>query len=171
MAKPNKIRKLATNPLQMKLFMLAKLPMGLLAGLKIVELDEQKSVVTVPFKYVNKNPFRSMYFAVLSMAAELSSGILALAAVHDSSQAVSMLVLDMQAEFIKKAKTKITFKCNAGEEIKQAIKKSTQTGEGEILVVHVEGIDTSGEKVAQFTFTWTFKPKLKKISIFLPKNK
>lgn len=161
MTKPNKIRKLAAKPFQLKLFMLAKLPMGLLAGLKIVELDERKSVISVPFKYLNKNPFRSMYFAVMSMAAELSSGILALAAVNESSQPVSMLVLNMQAEFIKKAKTKLTFSCNAGDKIKQAIKKSIQTGEGETLIVHSEGVDNTGEKVAEFTFTWTFKPKQK----------
>lgn len=159
MNKINKIRKLATKPFQMKLFMLAKLPMGLLAGLKVVELDEQKSVVSVPFKCLNKNPFRSMYFAVLSMAAELSSGILALAAVHESSKPVSMLVLNMQAEFIKKAKTKITFRCDDGEEIKKAIEKCIQVGEGETLKVRSEGIDSDGEKVADFSFTWTFKPK------------
>lgn len=162
MTKPNKIRKLATSRIQMKLFMLANLPMGLLAGLKIIDLDEHQSVVTVPFKYINKNPFRSMYFAVMSMAAELSSGILALAALHDNNEPVSMLVLNMQAEFIKKAKTKVTFRCDAGEAIQQAIKKCIQTGEGVTLVISTKGIDIKGEKVAEFTFTWTFKPKVKK---------
>ncbi len=162
MPKDNKIRKLATKPLQMKLFMLANLPMGLLAGLKIIEIDKSKATVSVPFKYLNKNPFRSMYFAVMAMAAELSSGILSLAALHDTKVPVSMLVLDMQAQFIKKAKSKIVFSCNDGQKIIDAINKSIQTGEGETLIVHTEGHDTSGEKVAAFSFTWTFKPKPKR---------
>lgn len=162
MTKKNKIRKLATKPLQMKLYMLANLPLGLLAGLKITELDKEKSSVSVPFKYLNKNPFRSMYFAVLAMAAELASGILSLAALHDTSVPVSMLVLNMQAEFIKKAKSKIVFSCKDGGKIADAIERSIETGEGETVVVHSSGFDTSGEKVAEFSFTWTFKPKQKK---------
>ncbi|MCF6171548.1 MAG: DUF4442 domain-containing protein [Bacteroidales bacterium] len=159
MPEKNKIRTLATKPLQMKLFMLANLPMGLLAGLKITQLDKGKAVVSVPFKYLNKNPFKSMYFAVLAMAAELSSGILSLAALHDTKVPVSMLVLDMHADFIKKARTKVIFSCAEGDKIINAINKSIQTGEGETVVVHTEGKDKSGDVVAKFAFTWTFKPK------------
>lgn len=162
MPQENKIRRLATKPLRMKLFMLANLPMGLLAGLKITKIDKSEATVSVPFKYLNKNPFRSMYFAVMAMAAELSSGILSLAALHDVNVPVSMLVLDMQAQFTKKAKSKIVFSCNDGQKIIDAINKSIQTGEGETLVVHTEGIDTAGDKVAAFSFTWTFKPKQKR---------
>jgi acyl-coenzyme A thioesterase PaaI-like protein len=162
MPKKNKIRTLATKPLQMKLFMLANLPMGLLAGLKITELDKSMAKVSVPFKYLNKNPFKSMYFAVMAMAAELSSGILALAALHDTKVPVSMLVLDMHADFTKKAKTKATFSCHDGQKIIDAIDKSIRTGEGETVVVHTEGLDESGDVVAKFAFTWTFKPKQKR---------
>ena len=130
MPEKNKIRKLAVRPFQMKLFMLTNLPMGLLAGLKITGLDKSRASVSVPFKYLNKNPFRSMYFAVMSMAAELSSGILALAALHDRDIPVSMLVLNMEASFIKKARTKVVFTCPDGDKIENAILKCIQTGEG-----------------------------------------
>ncbi len=143
----------------MRMFMLGKLPMGLLAGLKIIQLDETGASVSVPFKYLNKNPFRSMYFAVLSMAAELSSGILSLSAVYDASVPVSMLVLNMRAQFTKKARTKIVFRCDGGKTIAGAIQKSLETGEGQTVNVVSTGWDNSGEKVAEFTFTWTFKPK------------
>lgn len=133
--------------------------MAYLAGLKILEIDEEKAAVSVPFKYLNKNPFRSVYFAVLSMAAELSSGILALAAIHDFSRPVSMLVLDMKAAFLKKAKSKIIFKCEDGEKISKAIAKSLETGEGQTVEVNTSGTDEAGEVVAEFSFTWTFKPK------------
>ncbi|RLD53271.1 MAG: thioesterase [Bacteroidetes bacterium] len=139
--------------------MLKHLPLGLLTGLKVLELDNKKAVVSVPFKYLNKNPFRSVYFAVLSMAAELSSGILALSVLHEINAPVSMLVLKMKADFLKKAKTKITFSCKDGDKITQAIDKCLESGEGEIIEVQTSGYDINGEKVADFWFTWTFKKK------------
>ena len=143
----------------MKLFLLRQLPMAFLAGLKIVEFNKNSVKVSVPFKFLNKNPFRSVYFAVLSMAAELSSGVIALAAVSDSSVPVSMLVLKMRAEFLKKAKSKIVFTCNDGEKIRETVKKSVETGEGQTIEVHSSGFDTTGDIVAEFVFEWTFKPK------------
>ena len=161
MPKGDKIRKMAVSPLMMKVYMLKHLPMGALAGLKVTEIDNEHAVVTVPYKSLNKNPFRSMYFAVQSMAAELSSGILALALVTDAPKPVSMLVLNMQASFSKKARTKIRFVCNDGKKIENAIKESLETGEGKTVDVQAVGFDAEGDEVARFTFTWTFKPKTK----------
>lgn len=155
----NKIERMASSPLKMKLFMMKQLPMAFLAGLRIVEFNESRARVSVPFKFLNKNPFRSLYFAVLSMAAELSCGIIALAAVSEAKVPVSMLVLKMRAEFTKKARTKITFTCNDGEKIKKTIEKSIETGEGQTIEVHSSGLDSSGDTVAEFIFEWTFKPK------------
>ncbi len=150
---------MALSTFKMKLYMLKHLPLGLLTGLKVLELDKNKAVVSVPFKYLNKNPFRSVYFAVLAMAAELSSGILALSVLHEIKAPVSMLVLNMKADFLKKAKTKITFSCIDGEKITKTIEKCIKSGEGEIIEVRASGYDTNGEKVADFWFTWTFKKK------------
>ncbi len=155
----NKIEKMAASPFRMKLFMISHLPMAFLAGLKVTKMDMQGASVSVPYKCLNKNPFRSVYFAVLSMAAELSSGIIALAALHDVKVPVSMLVLRMKAEFLKKAKTKVVFHSKDGEKIRLTIKKSIETGEGQTIEVLSSGVDTSGDKVAEFIFEWTFKPK------------
>ena len=143
----------------MKLYLLMNLPMGFIAGLKIIEITSQKAQISVPYKFVNKNPFKSMYFAVQSMAAELTSGILALAEVYQASKPVSMLVLNMKATFMKKARSKIIFTCNDGEKIKDAIEKSIATNEGQTADVVSVGIDKEGDQVAEFVFTWTFKPK------------
>ena len=150
---------MALSPFKMKLYMLRHLPLGFFTGLKVLELDNNKAVVSVPFKYLNKNPFRSVYFAVLAMAAELSSGILALSVLYEINAPVSMLVLNMKADFLKKAKTKITFSCNDGEKITKTIENCIASKEGEIIEVKTSGYDTNGEKVAEFQFTWTFKAK------------
>ncbi len=133
--------------------------MAFLAGLKVIEIDSSKATVTVPYKCLNKNPFRSIYFAVLSMAAELATGILAMAAIKDYSVPVSMLVLEMKAGFQKKARTKITFKCEEGKKFGAAVAKSIETGEGQTVEVTSTGYDLEGDIVAEFKFTWTFKPK------------
>lgn len=159
MKQENRIRKLAKSNFHMKLFMLKNLPMAFLAGLQVTEIDQTQASVSVPYKCLNKNPFRSIYFAVLSMAAELATGILAMAAIKDFSMPVSMLVFEMKASFQKKARTKITFKCIEGEKMIAAISRSIETGEGQTAEVTSTGYDTEGDVVAEFKFTWTFKPK------------
>ena len=110
-------------------------------------------------KYLNKNPFRSIYFAALSMAAELSSGILAMAAVHDTNQPISMLVLDMKAQFKKKAVGKIVFTCTEGKKVFDAVQKCLELDEGQVVMVNSIGTDGDGNEVAAFEFSWTFKRK------------
>lgn len=139
--------------------MLLKLPLAFIAGLKITAIDPQKAVVTIPYKFLTKNPFRSIYFAALSMAAELSTGILAMAAVHETGKPISMLVFDMRASFRKKAVNRITFTCLEGQKISDAVNKCLETDEGQTVAVQTIGIDKNGNEVAEFEFVWTFKVK------------
>jgi len=155
----NKIKILAKSPWKMKLYMMLNLPMGFIAGLRITELTSAKAQINVPYKFINKNPFKSMYFAVQAMAAELSSGILALSEVSEAKEPVSMLVLNMRASFTKKARTVVSFSCNDGDKIRKAITTSIETREGQTCDVVSVGIDKEGDQVAEFVFTWTFKPK------------
>ena len=60
--------RLIKHPLKFRLFLLMKLPAAFIAGVKVREMDEQRAVVSVPFKWLTQNPFRSTYFASLSMA-------------------------------------------------------------------------------------------------------
>jgi hypothetical protein len=145
--------------LRLKLFFLKHMPMGLLNGLRIVELDEEHASVTVPYNYLTKNPFRSLYFAVQSMAAELSSGAMAIAEVKAAPRPVSMLVFDMEAKFTKKAQSKVTFTCRDGIALRDAVKKTLETGEGITVPITSIGIDEAGDQVSEFHFTWTFKAK------------
>lgn len=161
MPKGDKIRKLATS-WKLKLFMLQKLPLAFVAGLKITEISLSGAKVRIPYKHLNVNPFKSMYFAAQAMAAELSTGILALAAVQDEETPISMLVLNMQATFTKKATSAVVFSCNQGEAISKAVNQAKQTGEGQTITVKSQGFDKNNEMVSEFDFTWTFKSKSKK---------
>ena len=148
-----------TNPLKFKLFTLAKLPMAFFSGLKVTTLEPNTAAVSVKFKWINQNPFKSIYFAVLSMAAELSTGVLAFAQIYKRQPTVSMLVVKLEAEFYKKAVGKIVFTCNNGEEVINAIEETVKTKQGVTVVCTSIGKDEQGDEVAKFIFTWSFKSK------------
>lgn len=147
------------NPLRFKLFLISKLPMAFLAGLKIPEVTEEKCTVTIPYKYLTQNPFRSVYFACLSMAAEMSTGVLSMMHVYKSKPAISMLVVGMEAMFMKKATGKISFICHDGNKIAGAISEAKISGEGKTVTALSSGFTEAGEKVAEFKITWSFKAK------------
>ncbi len=152
-------RRQIMNPARYRLFLLAKLPMGFLAGLKVVELQENKAIVSLRYKYITQNPFRSIYFAALSMAAELSTGILGFANIFKRNPPVSMLVIKMQGEFYKKAVGKIKFTCYDGKVVEDAVELTLATGEGVVVNCTSVGLNEQDEEVAKFIFTWSFKAK------------
>lgn len=148
-----------TNPIKFRLFMLNNLPSAFFAGLKIIALDEQKAVITVRQKWFNKNPFRSIYFAILSMAAEVSTGIHCMGAIYKRQPGVSMLVVESTGKFHKKAVGKIAFSCINGDAANNAVAEAIATGEGRTITSHSIGKNEQGEIVAEFWFTWSFKAK------------
>ena len=103
------------NPFFFKLFLFLKLPMAFLAGLKLKELIDEHSVVLIKYKYLNKNPFGSIYFACLSMEGELASGMLAASIANKSKPKLSMLIIGVTIKFTKKAVGIINFECNQGK--------------------------------------------------------
>jgi hypothetical protein len=140
-------------------FLLFQLPAAFFTGIRLTELTEQKSVFTVKHRWINQNPFRSMYFAVQAMAAEISTGVLVMRSIQNSAQKISMLVTHQKADFTKKATGKIKFICEDGATIDQVIHKAIQTGEGQELVLRSVGYDEQNVVVSKFEFHWSIKAK------------
>ena len=157
--KHNSFQKRMLSPFFFKLFLLFKLPMAFLAGLKLKELSTDSSLVTMKYKYLNKNPFGSIYFACLSMAGELASGILAASIIYDSKPKVSMLVVNLEVSFVKKAIGVINFQCKDGLAMQSVIDSAINSGEGEIFNALTTAIDSQGDVVAEFIISWSFKAK------------
>ncbi|MBS1602429.1 MAG: DUF4442 domain-containing protein [Bacteroidetes bacterium] len=149
--------RLLRNPVKFRLYLLTQLPSAYFAGLRIVEVDEVRCSVAVPFKWFTRNPFRSTYFACLSMAAEMSTGILAMAAVYRRKPPISMLVVGLEASFHKKATGRTTFVCVDGSAIKEAVSACIATGEARQVRARSVGTNSNGEIVAEFFITWSFK--------------
>jgi uncharacterized protein DUF4442 len=146
---------------KMKRFLMLKLPAAYLCGVRLQEIDTSKSVVTVKYKWINQNPFKSMYFAVQSMAAELTTGAIVIKKITESGKKISMLVTNHKGTFTKKAVGLITFTCNDGNLIDEAIKRTIETGEGQIIVMKSVGINENGEQVSAYEFEWSLKLKSK----------
>lgn len=147
------------NPWLFRAFLIWKLPMGFLAGMRVSEMTMQECKTTVPYRWLNQNPFRSTYFAVLSMAAELSTGALALMAVDLHDVPVSTLIVGMESEFVKKATNLTTFHCKDGQKIIDAVQQTVDTGEAKQVTVQTVGTNEQGKVVARFTLHWSFKRK------------
>ncbi len=147
------------HPVKFRMFLFSKLPAAYFAGVRVREIDEKKCVVTVPYKWLSQNPFRSTYFACLSMAAEMSTGSLAMVHLYKINPPVSMLVVKVESEYFKKATRRTTFTCEDGEAMRQTIQDSIATGEGKIFRARSTGRNPAGETVAEFYITWSFKVK------------
>ncbi|SDX13233.1 protein of unknown function [Lutibacter oricola] len=143
-------------------YLMFKLPSAYLCGVKLKALNDANAKVTVRYKWINQNPFRSMYFAVQSMAAELSTGALVVAKIQESNQNISMLVTHHEGTFTKKAVGKITFVCEDGLLINEAIKNTIETGEGQTIAMKSIGKNEEGETVSEYKFEWGIKLKTKK---------
>jgi uncharacterized protein DUF4442 len=140
-------------------FLLSKLPAAYFAGLKIEVFDQQHAVVSVKQKWFNKNPFRSIYFAILSMAAEMSTGLLSMGNIYKRKPAVSMLVVEQRGVFHKKATGKILFTCADGNKIASTVEEAITTGNAVSIVCYSKGINEQNELVAEFWITWSFKAR------------
>jgi hypothetical protein len=150
---------LINHPIKFRLFLLQKLPAAYFSGLKVKDVNENFCSVSVPYKWFTRNPFLSTYFACLSMAAEMSTGILAMAHVYKRLPKTSMLVIAIEGKFYKKAIGKTTFVCQEGSFIQQAVEKAIALNEPETIRVLSSGYNDSKELVAEFWVTWSFKIK------------
>ena len=129
-------------------------------GVRVKQIDENKCVVTVKHRWINQNPFNSMYFAVQAMAAELSTGALVMLEIQKSGKKISMLVANNKSNFSKKATGRITFICKDGALAAQAIQEAISTKEGQTFWMKSIGTNEKGEQVSEMDFEWSVRVKL-----------
>ncbi|WP_147676428.1 DUF4442 domain-containing protein [Algibacter pacificus] len=149
------------TPRKLNAYTMFKLPSAYLCGVRTKHIDNEKCLVTVKYKWINQNPFKSMFWAVQGMAAEFSTGALMIGKIQDSGKRISMLVTSQTATFTKKATGRILFSCNDGHLIDQAIKKAIETGEGQTLWMESVGKNEDDIVVSSFKFQWSIKLKSK----------
>ncbi len=147
------------TPNKLNTFLLFKLPSAFFCGVRTKFIDDKNCIVSVRHRWINQNPFNSMFWAIQGMAAELSTGALVMSKIKQSGKNISMLVANNNASFFKKATGRITFKCEEGHLINDAIKKTIETGEGQTIWMKAIGNNEDGVEVSSFNFEWTLKVK------------
>lgn len=140
-------------------FLLFKLPAAFICGVRVKNLDETHCIVKVKHRWINQNPFNSMYFAVQAMGAELATGALVMYQIQKSGRKISMLVANNKGNFTKKATGLISFECKDGHLIEQAIQETIATGEGQTFWMKSIGTDEKGVQVSEMDFEWSVRVK------------
>lgn len=147
------------SPTKLNTFLFFKLPSAFWCGVRVKSISDENCVASVKHRWFNQNPFKSMYFAVQAMAAELTTGALVMIQIKKSGHKISMLVSNNNGNFSKKATGRITFTCNDGHLIEEAIQKTIATKEGQIIWMKSIGTDESGDQVSELNFEWSIKIK------------
>lgn len=147
------------SPAKLNTFLFLKLPSAFWSGVRVKSISKEQCVVTVKHRWFNQNPFNSMYFAVQAMAAELTTGALVMMQIKLSGRKISMLVANNNGNFTKKATGRITFTCNDGHLIEEAIQKTIASGDGQTIWMKSIGQNEKGEQVSEMNFEWSIKLK------------
>jgi hypothetical protein len=150
---------MAMNTSAFNTFLFYKLPAAWWCGVRLSYLDNARAETRVTYRWINQNPFKSMFWAVQGMAAELSTGALVIKKIRDSKRDVAMLLIATRAEFTKKAVGKITFTCNDGALVDTALLKAIGSGEGQTFRMKSVGHNLEGVEVACFEFEWSVKAR------------
>ena len=145
--------------LKFNLYTFFNLPSAWWSGVRVTSFDDNVAEVSVRHRWVNQNPFGSIFWAVQGMAAELSTAIFVMRAIKKTGVPVSMLVINNNATFKKKARGLIKFNCNQGIEVTEVVQNAISSGEAKKIILKSEGKDMSGDVVSAFEFEWTIKRK------------
>ena len=147
------------TPIKINLFTLFKLPSAFICGVRVKSINDLVCITSIRLNWLNKNPFKSLFWAVQGMAAELATGALVMKYIKESGENISMLVANNNANFSKKATGRINFTCSDGQLINKAINKAIVTGEGQTCWMSSKGMNQDGVEVSHFNFEWTIKVK------------
>ncbi len=150
---------MTVSPRKFNTFSFFKLPAAWWCGVRLKYIDNKKAIVTVRHRWINQNPFKSMFWAVQGMAAEYATGAMVTVQIRASGKRISMLVANNNANFSKKATGKITFTCEDGHLIKEALDATIATGEGQTFWMKSVGVNEAGITVSTFNFEWTVRLK------------
>jgi len=147
------------TPKRINRFMFFKLPLAYLGGVRVVSIEKETAIVNITHKWINQNPFKSMFWAAQGMAAEMATGVLVMKGIENLGKNVSMLVTNQRGNFTKKATGKIRFECHHGGLVSKALEESAENGEGRVITMKAEGFNKDGMSVCNFHFEWSLKVK------------
>lgn len=146
------------NPVRFKIGMFKRLPSIFFWGAKVKSITTEKCEITVPYKWSTKNPFQSVYFAAQCGVGEISTGLMLDALLRGRGK-WSMLVVDFNAKFTKKAISDLTYTCHDGNKFSAAIEAAEETGKPQMIESTTVGTMSNGVIVGEMKITWSILKK------------
>jgi hypothetical protein len=138
------------------------LPAAWICGVRVDSLNEDKCVVRVKHRWINQNPFKSLFWAVQGMAAEMAGGLLLMNKINKSGQSIAMLLVGSSSVFTKKATGKILFTYDQGEDLDKLIIDAVTTKLPQTIIIKTKGVNEKGDVVSEFSFDWSIKLRSKR---------
>jgi|TARA_B110000914_G_scaffold28879_1_gene21633 hypothetical protein len=138
------------------------LPAAWICGVRVDSLNEDKCVVRVKHRWINQNPFKSLFWAVQGMAAEMAGGLLLMNKINKSGQSIAMLLVGSSSVFTKKATGKILFTYDQGEDLDKLIIDAVTTKLPQTITIKTKGVNEKGDVVSEFSFDWSIKLRSKR---------
>ncbi|MCB9681212.1 MAG: DUF4442 domain-containing protein [Alphaproteobacteria bacterium] len=163
-AKIDKALATMRRPLAVWGFNLAKMPLGVAAGLRVDHIDATSCTVSLPGGWRTQNPFNSMYWAAQGMAAEMATGVHGYVLTQAAPVPVRMILSGCQGEFTRMCKGRGRFVFEQGALVRSRIEETLATGAALTCDTEVIGYDPGGEQVSRWTFTWAFRARLEQRS-------
>jgi len=146
--------------LKIRFLSLVKIPLLYYCRPRVLDINDNKVSILIPFNRRSKNHLGSMYFGALAIGADISGGYLALHHINKKKCNVKLIFKDFQAEFYKRAEGDVHFICEQGNEIKNLVEKVTQSKQRSEMVVNVKAYvpdKFKEEPVASFKLTLSLK--------------
>ena len=139
-----------------------KIPMFFWLGPRLLELDDERCAIEIPFGWRSKNHLNSMYVGALCAGADLASGVHAAKLIQERYRNVKLVFADMRCEFLKRADGDVVFRSRDGRRVAEAVRQADETGERVTLPIEVVATvprKYGDEPVARFTMGLSLKRK------------
>lgn len=109
------------DTLGLRAFGALKVPLILYCMPQVQRVDQDACVIAVPLTWRTRNHYKSMYFGVLAIGADMTAGLLAMNLTQNSDKAVGLLFKDFKADFHKRAMGDVVFRCDDGALVRQMV--------------------------------------------------
>lgn len=148
------------STLEIRSFGLTKVPLILYCMPSVLRLDDAVCSVRIPLNWRTRNHYKSMYFGVLAVGADVAGGFLAMHHTRKSSKPVGLLFKDFKADFLKRPEADVVFTSPDGPAMAELVEQAVQTGKRVNGITHVTATTPSllgDEPVAKFELTVSLK--------------
>lgn len=149
------------------LYAWSKIPLIGFVGPKVLEANNQRTILKVPLNFRTKNHLGAMYFGALAVGSELCIAMLAVKQIQASGERIDFLFKDYKANFLKRAEGDVHFICDEAQVVVDQINEAKTSEERINRTMKAYAIVPSvsqTERVAEFELTLSVKRRVKKKS-------